>query len=317
MGADWQNLTGKGGNYLVERAAAIQAAGGSLSSVASRLIEEEVQRLKYLLNEELARLEPAGDLTPAAIAALRTLYQTRLDDAVRVLAVARGLAAPPAVPSRVPSPAASSTQETVPAPVPPASASVPPVPPVPRITAQSMREFFADRSILIISYVGAFLLIVATLLFELDAFTALNGTARFIGVLALDVVFGLAGWLCFRLPSMRLVGRTYVAISALMVPLMLIAAWSFLVLEQYGLHRDLAVALAGLACALLYGALAWRLQSEGYAVLSMLGLGIGWVAALEFLGVGNWVGPLMTPLAAAYLALTYRWARFPALRAVF
>ena len=308
MSADWKDVTGKGGAYLLERAQAVQNSGGTLSPVALQLVQEELERLKFILGEELLRLQPSGDLTPEAITALRALFQARLDTAQRILAVSRGAKISPATPTQPTSaPAPASVVPAAQAP-PAAVASAPPVPAVP---SRSLREFFADRSILIISYVGAFLLIVATLLFELSAFTAVNGTARFVGVLVLDIIFGLAGWVCFRLPAMRLVGRTYVAISALMVPLTFIAAWVFLVLRQYGISRDLAVALAGMACALLYGALALRLQSEGYAVLSMTALGVAWVAAINLLHADNWKGPLLAPLALVYLVTTHRWTRFP------
>src|ERR1700724_238552 len=274
MGTDWERMQGQGGAYLVERAAAV-LRNGRLTPLALGLVEAEAQRLKFILTEEIARLEPAGDLTPAAIAALRTHYQTRLDAAQNVIAAARRMA------EVAPTPTSAHSD-------PPPLAGPESFPPrlggEDRVGARRLREFFADRSILILSYVGAFLLIVATLLFELSAFTAVDSTARFVGVLVLDLVFGLAGWICFRLPVMRLVGRTYIAIAALMVPLTFIAAWVFLLLEQYGFSRDLAVA---------------------------------WGAALDIVGPGRWRGPLLMPAAGVYLVIAHRTGHFPRFHAAY
>src|SRR5712691_9659558 len=293
MGTDWDRISGQGGAYLVERAAAV-LQNGRLTPLALGLVEAEVQRLKFILDEEISRLEPVGDLTPAAIAALRTHYQARLDAAENVIAAARRMvAAAPASSLTLP----QSGRE--------------------KQGARSLREFFADRSILILSYVGAFLLIVATLLFEFSAFSAVDSTARFAGVLVLNLVFGVAGWACFRLPAMRLVGRTYIAIAALMVPLTFIAAWVFLVLQQYGLSRDLAIAIAAASCALLYGVLAVNLESKGYALLSLVALAVAWGATLDVIDPGRWRGALLTPTAGVYLVIAHRSARFPRFHAAF
>jgi len=324
MGTDWERIQDQGGAYLVGRATAALLYG-QLTPMALRLVEEEVERLKFILDEEISRLQPAGDLTPAAIAALRTHYQARLDAAENVIAAARRMAATaPTLPSpggggKITAPTPSPTlpqrgreisvrEGKVTAPTPPSPASG---------GGKSLREFFADRSILILSYVGAFLLIVATLLFELSAFSAVDSTARFVGVLVLNLVFGVAGWICFRLPAMRLVGRTYIAIAALMVPLTFIAAWVFLVLQQYGLSRDPAIAIAAASCVLLYGVLAVNLESKGYALLSLVALAVGWGAALDLVDPGRWRGALLTPAAGAYFIMAHRTARFSRFHAAF
>src|ERR1700674_1889532 len=323
MGLDWERVVGEGGAYLIERAAAVQQSG-RLSPTALRLVVEEAERLKFILTEEIARLRPEGDLTEAAIAALRTHYQTRLDAAERVVAAAHRVESPtPTLPSPAseagklpssaptqPSPATGGGDMQTPHPVPPPQGGK-------EKTRVGFREFLAERSILILSYIGAFLLIVATLLFEVSAFTAVDSTARFAGVLVLNLVFGIAGWICFRLPTMRLVGRTYIAIAALMVPLTFAAAWVFLVLEQHGLSRDLAIAIAGASCALLYGALAVVLESEGYAALSLFAMAIAWGAGVDLVNAGRWRGALLVPMVAIYLMIAYGSAGLKTFHAVF
>src|SRR5713226_9666489 len=99
MNVDWDRLAGQGGAYLVQRAAAALLYG-QLTPLALRLVEEEVERLKFILDEEISRLQPAGDLTTAALAALRTHYQARLDAAENVIAAARRMTATtPTLPS--------------------------------------------------------------------------------------------------------------------------------------------------------------------------------------------------------------------------
>jgi len=368
MGLDWERVAGQGGAYLVEWATAVQQ-GGRLSPIGLQLVVKEVERVKFILTEEIARLQPEGDLTEAAIAALRTHYQTRLDAAEHIIAAAHRAEVSETAPSlttpsgegtepslitpsgggtdtepslitpsgegtetepSLPTPIAGGTEPSLPTPhpdLPPQGgretsprgreeSSVPSLT-LPRRGREGLREFFADRSILMLSYVGAFLLIVATLLFELSAFTAVDSRARFAGVLILNLVFGIAGWICFRLPAMRLVGRTYVAIAALMVPLTFIAAWVFLVLAQYGLSRDLAVAIAGTSCALLYGALAVRLESRGYALLSLVAMAIAWGAGIDLVGAGRWRGALLVPMVAAYLVMGHGFVGFKTFHAAF
>src|SRR2546421_6650671 len=313
MGTDWERMQGQGGAYLVERAAAV-LQNGRLTPLAVALVEAEVERLKFILDEEVARLQPVGDLTPAAIAALRAYYQGRLDAALNVIVAAARISEAPTLPA----PASGGGNVTAPTLPSPASGGGKYAPPASGGGQErSWREFFADRSILILSYVGAFLLIVATLLFELSAFTAVDSTARFAGVLILNLVFGLAGWLCFRLPAMRLVGRTYVAIAALMVPLTFIAAWVFLLLQQYGLSRDLAVAVAAASCALLYGVLAVNLESKGYALLSLIAIGVAWGATLDLIDPRQWRGPLLTVAAGAYFVIAHRSERYARFHAAF
>src|ERR1700682_1204962 len=294
MGTDWERMQGQGGASLVERAGAV-LRNGRLTPLALGLVEAEVQRLKFILDQEISRLEPAGDLTPAASAALRTHYQTRRDPAKSVIAAARRMAEVAPTPTTAhsdPPPLAGEGRVGAAA-----------LAGEGRVGARRLREFFADRSILILSYVGAFLLIVATLLFELSAFTAVDSTARFVGVLVLNLVFGVAGWICFRLPVMRLVGQTYIAIAALMVPLTFIAAWVFLLLEQYGLSRDLAIAIAAASCALLYGVLAVNLESKG--------------SALDVVDPGRWRGALLPVAAGVYLVIAHRTGRFARFHAAY
>lgn len=279
--------------------AARVSAGAPVPPAEIRVIWDELQTLERVA-VELGTVRASGDLTEAGLAQIILHYQTRLtplrdlyNGAVGSLPVGSALAAAhPAVGTGVKQP-------------------------VKRPPGPSLREFFADNSILIISIAGAFLLIVATLLFEIYGSTGFGGEVRFTGVLALNLIFGAAGYLCLGRSSLRLVGQTYLAIFALMVPLTVAAAWVFLVLESRGISRELALGIGGVGCSVLYAILAVRLGSRGYAALSMVALPVGWIGLLGSAHAGTWMGVWLTALAFVYIAVAFPPAGLARLVAVF
>ena len=292
----------------VEAALEALQRGGSRSSAGfaarqrlGRLTRTDLQQVQ----QELLRVQAAGQelesLAPWELAAAPARRLKELFDArAQVLqSISDGGFAAPGSPAPQPAP--------VPAPAAAAPAAV---------AGPSLREFLADRSILLVSYTGAFLLVVATVLFEVYGLKG-QGELRFGGVLALDLVFAAAGWACWRVPYLRVVGRTYVALAALMLPLVFAAAYVFLALHDRGLSVDGALAIAGPSCCLLYGLLAVRLRSQGYGVLAMLALPAGWYGLLQVLGLHAWLGPGLAPLAAVYAWLAYGSSRVGALGQTF
>ena len=225
----------------------------------------------------------------------------------RLQAVTAALETPRRLPAQQPAPPRIPPTRTVPAP-PPVTEIRPVTPPrAPRPPlGPSLQAFVSEHSILILSYTGAFLLFIATLLYELYGIEQLSGGLRFAGVLVLDLIFAAAGWACLRSRRLRIVGHSYVAIAALLVPLVSVAAYVFLGLAGRGVSQDLALALSGAACAILYAALALRLRLHPYAVLALLALGAAAVGAVDLAGLGAWRGPALVPLAFIYLLLDRR-----------
>ncbi len=262
--------------------AARLAAGAPVPPNEIRALWDELQ-LVDRITADLASVKPSGDLTTAGLAELVGVYHARHAALNDLFQRANGGTVP----------AHSSPVAAVRAP----AQQQPPGP--------SLREFFADNSILVLSIAGAFLLIVATLLFEIYGSTGFGGEVRFTGVLVLNLIFGAAGYLCFGRPRLRLVGQTYLAIFALMAPLTVAAAWVFLALEGRGISRDLAVGVGGLGCAVLYAILATRLPSRAYAALSMIALPVGWTGVLAAAHAGTWTALWLTALAFAYTAVAY------------
>jgi hypothetical protein len=168
-------------------------------------------------------------------------------------------------PTYVPAPAVESptvagyAQETAaPTPV-PAAPSAPPV---------SLRDLFAEHSVVILASLGAFLLVVATVLFELYGTVGLGGDVRLGAVVALNVVFAVAGYLANRRERLRSVGSIYIGLAAVLLPLVGLAAWTFLHLGERGITVDQALAATAGACAITYGFLARSLGLRAYGEMA-------------------------------------------------
>ncbi len=231
------------------------------------------ERARIVLNE-LDDILPGGSLTRPALDELRRYFQRRLAN---------------------PNPEASGSSTSP-------SSFVEARPDVEKVESPaaprpSIQELLAERSILIVSYVGAFLLIVATLLFEIYSGNGVSGGIRFLAVLFLDLAFGVAGVVCIRSERLRLIGRTYLAIFALMVPLVFTAAHVYL---TNGISAILVVAICGLSSSLLYGALARALQSRAYAYLCLAAFTVGWTSAAHEAGLCPWRGAVVTPLIVLF-----------------
>ncbi|HEX6122595.1 MAG TPA: hypothetical protein VFY89_05515, partial [Ktedonobacterales bacterium] len=149
---------------------------------------------------------------------------------------------------------------------PPLAPRLPPRP------AFSWSAFFAEQGIAIIAYTGAFLLLVATLIFEVGGWQALNAAARLAIVLVVYALFGVAG---LALPSrarLRTVSQAYLGIFALMTPLIGLAVY------QDAL-RDTAFPVPGVVCVtawyttVVYLALALRTRYPAFSYL-------GWIVAV-------------------------------------
>ena len=182
-------------------------------------------------------------------------------------------------------------------PMEPAAPAVAPV--VPSAPPISLRDLFAEHSVLILASLGAFLLVVATVLFELYGTGGLGGGVRLGAVVALNVIFAAAGYLANRQERLRSVGSIYIALAAVLLPLVGLAAWTFLALGARGITVDQAIAVTAIACAVTYGFLArslgLRLYGEmaGVAVLAASWGISGAIAGDEWRSVGLALTPVV------------------------
>jgi hypothetical protein len=168
----------------------------------------------------------------------------------------------------------------------------------------SLREFLAERSIQLLAYSGALLLAVATLLFDLSG----SSPSRFLAVATLCLVFAVGGVFAGRHKSLRAVARAYIALAALLLPLVALAAYVFLGLGAAGVPRSLAVAISAGSCAATYWVLARLLASRAYAAISLLALAIFAGAAAAWLYDLRWAGAAVAGLGVA-CALAASWER--------
>ena len=165
----------------------------------------------------------------------------------------------------------------------------------------SLRDLFAEHSVLILASFGAFLLVVATVLFELYGTVGLGGEVRLGAVVVLNLVFAIAGYLANGRERLRSVGSIYIALAAVLLPLVGLAAWTFLELGAQGITVNQALSVAGAACALVYGFLALRLGIRAYGEMAGVAvLAASWGISGAVLG-HDWrsIGLALTPLVFA------------------
>ncbi|MGB2939815.1 MAG: hypothetical protein WBD38_05905, partial [Candidatus Dormiibacterota bacterium] len=185
------------------------------------------------------------------------------------------------------------------------AATGPPPGPVGPTAPRTAQAWFDEQGILVLSYIGAFLLVVATLLFEIYGLRGTNGVFQFSAVLALNLLFGVLGWLCLRSTRLRVVGRSYIGIFALMSPLVVVAAYQFLVLREHGVSPEQALFFGASYCTILYGILATRLGSVAYAWLSLVALPVAAWGLAAATGVERWAPLLLAGVCVVYLVPTF------------
>jgi hypothetical protein len=305
---------GRTGASAVACGAGARLAGGIGDWNHRVFLRQELAFVEGMI-AELQRPEIYPDVSPQAIA----LIEGRLRARAAALHAAAEAVFAPTDPVGVAAGAAAQAGAPVVTPaaaVQSAPAAKPPSPPRPPL-GPSLRQFASEHSILLLSYAGAFLLIVAVVLFELYGVASLGPTVRFSGVLGLDLVFAVAGWACLRSRPLRVVGHTYVAIAALQAPLVFVAAYVFFALAQQGISVDLALLVTGAACTVLYAALALRLRSQAYGLLALLGLAVAWLGGIDLAEIGHWRGPETAVLVAVYAWIAFRSSRIRAVGDLF
>jgi hypothetical protein len=164
----------------------------------------------------------------------------------------------------------------------------------------SWRAFIAEQAIAIMAYLGAFLLLVATLSFEVGGWQVLDNTVKLVAVCAVYIVFGALGAGLRRVASLGTVSRVYLAVFALMTPLVALAVYRF-ELQERGFSPAGMVCLAAMYAAVIYLALAWRTRFEPYAYLGWSALVVAALSIVPWTGAeGLWQ---LFALAAVSLAL--------------
>ncbi len=159
----------------------------------------------------------------------------------------------------------------------PAAAVREPASVTPRGPAFSWRAFVAEQAIAIMAYLGGFLLLVATLSFEVGGWQAMGNGPKLAVVCAVYVAFGVLGLVLRRSTRLRTVARAYLGVFALMTPLVALAVYRF-ELQSLGFPAVGMLCIAAAYAAVIYLLLAAR---TGFGTYAYLGWGAFIISALS------------------------------------
>ncbi|HEX8994826.1 MAG TPA: zinc ribbon domain-containing protein [Ktedonobacterales bacterium] len=248
------------------------------AQIAQGLGSATVESLRDTIRERyLAQRRPLGQPAPAATAAAATA------------AAAHTL------------PEATPAEQPQPWPTPPVAPVAPVAPAQPHGPVFSWRAFIAEQAIAVMAYLGGFLLLIATLTFEVGGWQALPDIAKLGGVLVVYVVFGLLGVSLRRVTSLRTVSRVYLGVFALMTPLAALAVYRF-ELQARGFSVAGMVCLAAAYAAVVYLALAARTRFITYAYLGWMALLVAALAIPSWALLSReWVFPIIAVMALLLL----------------
>src|SRR2546425_2785344 len=191
-----------------------------------------------------------------------------------------------------------------------------PVPSVPPAVTAAVRErpagpspieslFTPKRAPSLLLYLGAFLVVVAALIFVNVSREQVSDAVR----LALMIVGTLgslgAGLVCHRVARVEEAGRTFLVIGALLVPVDF-AAYYVLVARESPLASPVMWIVGSLWSAGLYGALAARRYGKAYAYLFLAACLCAIAGILAWSDTVAWAGVLFAGLALAIQVLADR-----------
>ncbi|HEV7467826.1 MAG TPA: hypothetical protein VGP96_16120, partial [Candidatus Dormibacteraeota bacterium] len=238
---------------------------------------DEAWHLAWVI-ADLRRLEAGGQLGAEGQALLRRYrewYAWLAGPAPAAPPVHAGTAgAPPPPPSGVPVGAPPPPPAAPPSWATPARPAYAPAP----SPGLDLRRLISTHGVLLLSWAGALLLVSATVLFLAYGPEGLGGGARAATVLGLNAALLAVAVVCHHRAALRLVEQTYLALTALTLPLSLAAMYGYVIRDATGMTSSTAVALGGALCAVVYERIASLLRSTAYAALC---LGMATTAAVS------------------------------------
>ncbi len=161
-----------------------------------------------------------------------------------------------------------------------------------------------DTGIKLLAYTGAFLLAVATILFEAYAAPHHEKLQSLAALAIVDVVFGVGAWYCRRSTRLASVSAVYLAVASVVFPLVLAATGVALHTSAMGISVAVAVAGGALVCTVFYGGLGLAIRSSAYTLMGMVAFGVAWMSSLVAAHAGIWIGPWFAPIVLVYAALS-------------
>jgi len=257
------------------------------TSVFDRRALEEYTHLGYI-ESKLQAWEERGRLTTAsaqAVSRLAAQERERLAGELGLRPAAEVAAPPTAVPRRAEEP-----------PRPEPYGPAPPAEPVPL-----MPPWLTEQAPNLLLYLGAFLVVMAALVFVGTSGEAISGAVRVAMLASFTAAFLAIGWLCYRFPRVRVAGYTFLAVGALLLPLNSAAAYNF-VLQNEGIAGDVVWLWASVYSLLFYLLLAILGLGILYGFMSHAALVSTVAAAIAVTGLpAEWAPPVFIGLGIAIL----------------
>ncbi|HCI79061.1 MAG TPA: hypothetical protein DHW02_05175, partial [Ktedonobacter sp.] len=163
----------------------------------------------------------------------------------------------------------------------------------------SFKSFLAEQTINIVSSLGAFFILIGALGFIV---TTSNLFLAFLVTFLVHILFAVTGTVFNRFAGFRLVARIYLAIFALLVPLVGYSAYRLVSNNLLQLSSPTLVAIAATYAALVYALLAVTQQFRPFSYMSATALLTANLAIAYAFHLGIWWWPCaLMPLAFASL----------------
>ena len=159
----------------------------------------------------------------------------------------------------------------------------------------SLRSFFADQTINIVSSLGAFLILIGSLSFVA---TTTNLFLSFLVLFLVHLVFATVGFVFHCFPSFRFISRIYIAIFSLLVPLVGFSGYRLVAGHLIQLSAPTVVAIAATYAAIVYATLTISQQYKPFGYLAAVALVLADLAIAFAFHLAYWWWPvLLMPLA--------------------
>lgn len=258
----------------------------------------------FVLNE--VDTSPLSEIiTTQQRARIATHYEEELRELVRPASQrAAPRAAAPVVRAPAPPPAPASTAPPPPAPMP---APMPMRAAAPVTTAATPRRpaverkptdwsWLAEQQANLFLFAGAFLTVVAALIYVGYSGNAVDGSLKMALLIAYTLAFLAAGIVCLRIPRVAIAGQVFFGVGALLVPLNFVAARS--VLTDESLNPETMWLAGSATTAAFYTAVAWLGVGRRYS----FGAGVAFVSAMMAAVVRLDMAPEWAPMCFLALA---------------
>ena len=169
----------------------------------------------------------------------------------------------------------------------PAEAAAAPRPAAPAVAARARpvvarREgpgWLAEQQANLLLYLGAFLIVIAVVIYVSASGRAVGGGPRMALLSAGTLLFLMTGLLCGRFPRVRQAGVVFFAVSALMMPLNFVGAYAFFFSDE-GIDPTGLWLAGSLSCVLFYGAVSLLGMGRWYPVPMVVAAGSALAAVL-------------------------------------